>query len=263
MKKIILALTVACLLNACRFSGNSGQYVRLVNDQDELFAHYGFSLDKGSVYHEEEEREELMEYYRSKSDLYGLHVGKNESFIFKVQNPEFEVIEDSGCGLGDLLLVLPEYSSLTFFSGLPSYNMEKQKTVLKGSKVNEDGEIYISFYPNLNINEEYAFSFNGEKYVLYATTREDDESLEAYDYRIFLRKESDKTTQLLTHIEQLEHGKPTVCFAGDIDGDGKLDLLIDESRNYEHYKMKLFLSSFAEEGEFVKAVAAQEEWNGC
>ncbi|MCC8153880.1 MAG: hypothetical protein LIP01_06500 [Tannerellaceae bacterium] len=248
---------------SCRLSGNSGQSKEQESSAADLFNRYGITLDNGWIYYNVDEIEKLKEFYRSATGLYGLHVGKEESFIFKVQNPDFKIIKDNGCGIGDALNILPEYSYVTLFSGLPSYSMEKQKTLLYSVEVSETGEVYEAGFTYLNLNEELTFEFNGEKYALYETTRENDDSLSASDYKMYLRRVSDNTIQLLSHIDQLEQEKPVIWFVGDIDGDGKLDVLIDERRNYEQYKMKLFLSSFAEDGELMKGVAIQEEWRGC
>lgn len=43
-----------------------------------------------------------------------------------------------------------------------------------------------------------------------------------------------------------------MLFAGDIDGDGKLDFIFGANRDYEEDRALLFLSSKAENGEAVK-----------
>ena len=45
-------------------------------------------------------------------------------------------------------------------------------------------------------------------------------------------------------------------FAGDLDGDGKLDLLIDTTHHYNLSEPTLFLSSQAKDGELVHNVAS-------
>lgn len=55
---------------------------------------------------------------------------------------------------------------------------------------------------------------------------------------------------------------PTLLFAGDLDRDGELDLLLDMSNHYNISRPTLFLSSQAGPGEFLRQVA-QHESTGC
>ena len=57
-------------------------------------------------------------------------------------------------------------------------------------------------------------------------------------------------------------GEPAVLWAGDLDGDGRLDLLVDETTYYYASAPALFLSSEAAPGALVRRVAAQHT-SGC
>jgi hypothetical protein len=50
-------------------------------------------------------------------------------------------------------------------------------------------------------------------------------------------------------------GSPRLIWCGDLDGDGRLDLLIDTTDNYNVGAPALFLSSKAARGQLVKKVA--------
>ena len=71
--------------------------------------------------------------------------------------------------------------------------------------------------------------------------------------------ESHKTQKLAAFTSYKEHGQrefagervPTVLWAGDMDHDGRLDLLIDTTNHYNVEVISLFLSSSAREGELV------------
>ena len=52
-----------------------------------------------------------------------------------------------------------------------------------------------------------------------------------------------------------DEAMPSVMWAGDLDGDDKLDLLLDLTHHYNLSEITLFLSSHASEGELVKKVA--------
>ena len=57
-------------------------------------------------------------------------------------------------------------------------------------------------------------------------------------------------------------GDPAVLWAGDLDGDGRLDLAIDETNHYNLSAPALFLSSEARPGALVRRVA-RHETTGC
>lgn len=57
-------------------------------------------------------------------------------------------------------------------------------------------------------------------------------------------------------------GVPQLLFAGDLDRDGRVDLLLDTTDHYNLSRPTLFLSGAAGEGELVRQVA-QQELTGC
>lgn len=59
-----------------------------------------------------------------------------------------------------------------------------------------------------------------------------------------------------------DEASPSLLFAGDLDGDGALDLLYDVTDHYNVSAPTLFLSGAAGDGELVHAVAAQRT-TGC
>lgn len=59
-----------------------------------------------------------------------------------------------------------------------------------------------------------------------------------------------------------EQEAPHILWAGDLDADGRLDLLLDTSNHYNIDEMQLYLSSQAREGELV-APAATFSATGC
>ena len=59
-----------------------------------------------------------------------------------------------------------------------------------------------------------------------------------------------------------DEAAPGLLFAGDLDGDGALDLLFDVTDHYNLSAPTLFLSGAAGEGELVRAVAEQRS-TGC
>jgi hypothetical protein len=62
--------------------------------------------------------------------------------------------------------------------------------------------------------------------------------------------------QELAHIRDLDlNGATALLWAGDLDHDGKLDLLIDQTAHAAETDLVLYLSSAAKDGEFVHPVA--------
>lgn len=74
------------------------------------------------------------------------------------------------------------------------------------------------------------------------------------DYRIKLFS-GDKRQVLIEYAGSSYDGLPSVLWAGDLDGDGQLDLLLDIRNHYNVRHYALFLSSKAEGNELVKLVA--------
>lgn len=86
------------------------------------------------------------------------------------------------------------------------------------------------------------------------------------DYNLMLYRNTSNgggETQRLTFTERCDmDGRPVMLWAGDLDGDGKLDLLMDLTDHYNITALTLFLSTSAKEGEIV-GKAAELVTYGC
>ncbi|MCL2650135.1 MAG: hypothetical protein FWD60_03790 [Candidatus Azobacteroides sp.] len=122
-------------------------------------------------------------------------------------------------------------------------------------------------------DEKYSFSFNGKTYLLRGDgniiksgTTDMDGGLERWDevknYKLYL-SEQGKPEQLIIAIPTFNDTFVQILWIGDIDGDGKPDFIIDNSRNYEEKNVLLFLSSKAGEGEIVKIAASSSYQFDC
>lgn len=69
-------------------------------------------------------------------------------------------------------------------------------------------------------------------------------------------------TQTLFTLPGLDEAHPRLVFAGDLDGDGEVDLILDETWHYNLGQLSLWLSSAAEPGQRLGRVAMQES-TGC
>ncbi len=75
--------------------------------------------------------------------------------------------------------------------------------------------------------------------------------------------ESGGTKQLIMKAKQIgEDVTPKLLWCGDLDGDGKLDLIMDTTDNYNVSNTVLLLSSKAKPGKLVEQVAVQHS-TGC
>lgn len=81
------------------------------------------------------------------------------------------------------------------------------------------------------------------------------------DYSVVLERDGIKQT--LFKRDKLEtSGCPRLIWAGDLDGDGKLDLLLDTTSHYNLSRPTLFLSTKAKAGKLVEEVVFHESV-GC
>jgi len=98
-----------------------------------------------------------------------------------------------------------------------------------------------------------------------AREREEFPDVAVYDYslRLYAGSGASTVTQNIVRIPELDgDGRPHLVWAGDLDRDGRIDLVFNLTDHYNVSHMALFLSSAAKEGEFVGKVA---EWitTGC
>jgi len=122
--------------------------------------------------------------------------------------------------------------------------------------LNYDLPEYI--YPNDTIS----FNYLNKDYKLFATggKRKESENSEWYivwNYKLYLTSNINgiEQTELLVATSRFDDNMIRILFAGDIDGDEKLDLLIDTSNHYNATSPTLYLSKPAEEGHIIKPIA--------
>lgn len=108
-------------------------------------------------------------------------------------------------------------------------------------------------------------NFNSSKYTIRVFAELSDENKDEYEpnkeysywcnYRMTLCKDNSQEVELF-NIDKFYDSVLRLLFAGDIDGDRKLDLIFDSHINYEEESITLFLSSLAGNGIIIRASEA-------
>ncbi|MEP7038809.1 MAG: hypothetical protein ABI891_10720 [Acidobacteriota bacterium] len=132
--------------------------------------------------------------------------------------------------------------------------------LLRNAKMLHQGEVKTVFYGNETesegIDRKYRrnFKFNGKKYTLFVkdTSGESSEYLTGKSKLIIT---DGKTEQVIFEPEFCSDCSWNVCWVGDLDGDGKLDFMLNLNEHYNSTCHTLFLSSQAKKGKIVSDVA--------
>jgi len=188
-----------------------------------------------------------------KEAWYGLFQGKNNYYIKQTKIITSRVIDpvmdgDDGTRTGWEVKTTNKDTSLILISGL-NYLTEKQVESIK--------------FPKEEIlpGEKLEFTYKGNSYKLYATGNKQKEAPNSdwyivSDYKLFFSsvKNGIETKQLLVQHGNFDDEMINIIFAGDIDGDNLLDLIIDKSNHYNAINPTLYLSKPSEKDKLVKEV---------
>lgn len=104
-------------------------------------------------------------------------------------------------------------------------------------------------------------NYLGIDYKIFATggkkkVQDDPEWFDVWKYKLYLTAtiKGQKHTSLLVAQPNFDDQMINLIFAGDIDGDGILDLIIDTSRHYNATSPTIYLSRPSNNGELVKPI---------
>ncbi|WP_337967277.1 hypothetical protein [uncultured Flavobacterium sp.] len=114
-----------------------------------------------------------------------------------------------------------------------------------------------SIYPE----ESFKFSYKNVEYTLFATGKkkkeqQDSDWIVVSNYKLYLKTvvNGKETTELLVAKKNFDDQMIKIIFAGDLDDDNKLDLIIDTASHYNVSSPTLYLSKPAEKGKAIKPV---------
>jgi len=156
------------------------------------------------------------------------------------------------CSGDSLVSILPNNKAIIFLD-----NTDLKTGKIKSLKINKE-----KIWPK----EKITFNFNNLDYVLrgegkvlseekvYADGDKEEVYKKVEHYKLYLKSGTSKEELLLTE-ETFNDTFVVLLFAGDIDGDGKLDFVFGANRDYEEERVILFLSSKAKNGNAVKKVS--------
>jgi hypothetical protein len=162
---------------------------------------------------------------------------------------------------------------------------EEEKTGWDVQTVNKDTSIILfeglNFLSPRNVQQavlakEYIFpgdtlriNYLGVDYKIFATgrkkkLRDDPEWVIVSDYKLYMtaKIKGQQLTSLLVAQPNYEGQMVTLIFAGDMDGDAILDLIIDTSWHYNAKRPTIYLSKPAGKGELLKPIGGHNS-AGC
>lgn len=208
-----------------------------VNDPDDFVMVDTFErvqlLFEGT-FHEEEVQEDY-EIYK----WYGIFNHEDKYYLkqtqLKTERINDAILDSENDKTGWLVETLNDDHAVMLFSGGGFFEGDIDAVSLSNEVIFPGDTLQFTF-----LNKEYFLFATGKK----TTTLSDVDYHSIENYKLFLQTEveGEQVRQLLVEHENFDEAMVSVLFAGDIDGDGSLDLLLDNSRHYNVANPTLYLS---------------------
>lgn len=167
----------------------------------------------------------------------------------------FKIEKDFDDCSGDSLMIIAPKNKVLVFMDDPELKVGKIESLKIKKSIIWPGEKLSLKFNNLQ------YDLRGEGKIISKSKRfTDDENEEDYymvveQYKLYLTIGNTSRKLLIAADACDGDANVQLLFAGDIDGDGKLDFVFGANRNYEEERVILFLSSKAANDEEVKKVS--------
>nr|WP_198999843.1 hypothetical protein [Flavobacterium sp. ASV13] len=261
MKKIILGIVLVSLVCSC----NKTQEKK--TDKKTEIVKQSSAKDSVSVNEKTSDEEFKNDFDILLPRSYRSYEGKNpalgltENWMALYEENGFYYLGKAGfkidkgfddCSGDSLVSILPNNKTIIYLD-----NTDLKTGKIKSLKISKD-----KIWPK----EKITLNFNNIDYVLRGEGKvlseekvyTDGDKQEVYKkvehYKLYLKSGNSKEELLLTE-EAFNDTFVVLLFAGDIDGDGKLDFVFGANRDYEEERVILFLSSKAKNGDVIKKVS--------
>jgi len=112
--------------------------------------------------------------------------------------------------------------------------------------------------------EKFVFTFEDQIYELESFgERLNSDGYDVKNYLLVYSTAGAASKQTIVSIPTIEYTSVKLLFIGDLDGDGKPDIILDAPSNYENKNIILFLSSTANDDEYLRCEACTSDWFDC
>ena len=268
MRKIVIILSVFVLIaNSCgqatkkqmENENDSAKVDNVTNtlDNDTItYDHFYFPIDStftikvltAGTFHSDEvwENADKEKWFGLFQGETGFYIAETELTTKRVYDAVADDNEDEATGW-EVQTINKDTSMILFekINYLTAHNV--QQAILSKEEI----------YPGDTLQINYL----GVDYKIFATggkkkTQDVPEWFDVWNYKLYLTAtiEGKERKSLLVAQPNFDDQMINLIFAGDIDGDGILDLIIDTSRHYNVTSPTIYLSRPAEEGEVVKPI---------
>lgn len=263
MKNFILGIVLVSILFSCNGykEKNIKKIVNVTNKTP-----VKDSINKGEIVSEEEFKNDFdillprsYRTYEGGNDAASLTENwielYEENGKYYLGKANFKIEKDFDDCSGDSLMIIAPKNKVLVFMDYPELKVGKIESLKIKKSIIWPGEKLSLKFNNLQ------YDLRGEGKIISKSKRfTEDENEEDYymvveQYKLYLTI-GNTSRELLIAADACDgDANVQLLFAGDIDGDGKLDFVFGADRNYEEERVILFLSSKAENDAGIKKVS--------